>query len=138
MNKKLAVLPLSALLLSVSASVHAGICCEPPPPPCDILFDTNSDQIRSSEKAQVSALAKRMVDEPQLKITLAGHADERSFPEYNLDLALRRAWYTKRALVEQGAGDNMIHIETYGEEAPVAAGSSEPAWQKNRCVSVIE
>ncbi|MEK6806952.1 MAG: OmpA family protein [Pseudomonadota bacterium] len=138
MNKKLAVLPLSALLLSVSASVSAGMCCEPPPPRCDILFDTNNDQIRSSEKGEVAALAQRMVNEPQLKITLEGHADERSNPEYNLDLALRRAWHTKRALVAQGAGDNMIHIETYGEEAPLASGSGEPVWQKNRCVNIVE
>lgn len=138
MKKKLAVLPLFALL-SVGVMGNAWACCEPTPPPrCDILFDTNNDQIRSSEKGEVAALAQRMVNEPQLKITLEGHADERSNPEYNLDLALRRAWHTKRALVAQGAGDNMIHIETYGEEAPLADGSGEPVWQKNRCVNIVE
>ncbi len=138
MNKKLAVLPLSALLLSVSASVHAGLCCEAPPPRCDIRFDTNDDQIRASEKAKVAALAQRLVNEPQLKLNLQGHADERSTSAYNLDLALRRSWYVKRSLVSQGGGDNMISIETYGKDSPLVQGSGEKAWQLNRCVNVVE
>lgn len=66
----------------------------------------------------------------QGKVTVAGHADERGTPEYNIALGQRRADAVKSYLATKGA--NNVATVSYGEEKPAVLGHSEADYQKNR------
>lgn len=66
----------------------------------------------------------------QGKVTVAGHADERGTPEYNIALGQRRADAVKGYLASKGA--NNVATVSYGEEKPAVLGHTEADYQKNR------
>ena len=68
------------------------------------------------------------------RVRLEGHADERGTREYNLALGERRTNAIRAYLVAQGVSRSQIEVVSYGEEKPVALGSNESAWRKNRRV----
>lgn len=65
-------------------------------------------------------------------ILVEGHCDERGTREYNLALGERRANAIKQYLVSQGVPTNKVDTISYGKERPIAEGSDEAAWQRNR------
>lgn len=69
---------------------------------------------------------------PQIRVTVAGHADERGTREYNLALGERRANSAKDYLIALGVDPNRIETITFGKERPVDPRSTEDAWAKNR------
>ncbi|WP_373767862.1 peptidoglycan-associated lipoprotein Pal [Glaesserella sp.] len=66
----------------------------------------------------------------QGKVTVAGHADERGTPEYNIALGQRRADAVKSYLATKGA--NNVATVSYGEEKPAVLGHTEADYAKNR------
>ena len=77
-----------------------------------------------------------MVANPGTRIRLEGHTDERGTREYNIALGERRAKSVERAMMLRGVAKNQISVISYGEENPVALGSNEDAWAKNRRVVI--
>jgi len=69
---------------------------------------------------------------PQARIEIQGHCDERGTNNYNISLAQRRAQSTKIYLVSQGVSAKRIHTISFGEEKPFCSDSNEPCWLKNR------
>lgn len=63
-------------------------------------------------------------------VTVAGHADERGTPEYNIALGQRRANAVQNYLAQQGASN--IATVSYGEEKPAVLGHTEADYAKNR------
>lgn len=63
-------------------------------------------------------------------VTVAGHADERGTPEYNIALGQKRADAVKGYLAEKGAAN--VSTVSYGEEKPAVLGHSEADYAKNR------
>ncbi|AUI65343.1 MULTISPECIES: peptidoglycan-associated lipoprotein Pal [Glaesserella] len=66
----------------------------------------------------------------QGKVTVAGHADERGTPEYNIALGQRRADAVQSYLAAKGA--NNVATVSYGEEKPAVLGHTEADYSKNR------
>ena len=69
---------------------------------------------------------------PSLTVTIEGHCDERGTREYNLALGERRAAAARDYLLAQGVDPARIKVISYGKEKPVASGSNEESWAKNR------
>ena len=67
-----------------------------------------------------------------MRVTIAGHADERGSDEYNLALGNRRAASAKRYLENKGVDGSRLDVVSYGEERPLNPGSDEAAWAQNR------
>ncbi|MDO4698670.1 MAG: OmpA family protein [Pasteurellaceae bacterium] len=63
-------------------------------------------------------------------VTVAGHADERGTPEYNIALGERRANAVKGYLASKGVMN--VRTVSHGEEKPAVSGHSEADYQKNR------
>ena len=63
-------------------------------------------------------------------VTVAGHADERGTPEYNIALGQRRANAVQNYLAQQGASN--VATVSYGEEKPAVLGHTEADYAKNR------
>lgn len=103
-----------------------------------IYFDTDRYNIDSADAAALQTQAQYLARYPSVTITVEGHADERGTREYNLALGERRANSAKNYLVSLGVDAGRIQTVSYGKERPVALGSDEASWARNRrAVSVV-
>ena len=102
-----------------------------------VYFDYDRAEIKSEFVPVVAAHAKYLNGNPQRKVRLEGHSDERGSREYNIGLGERRAQAVRRALMLQGVTENQITTVSYGEERPAVQGSDEAAYAKNRRVELV-
>ncbi len=101
-----------------------------------IYFDYNRSTIRPEYMVLLNTHAKLLAKNPNLKVRLEGHADERGSREYNVALSEDRARSVKRLMGTQGARNSQMTILGYGEELPLVSGHNERSWQKNRRVEI--
>ncbi len=101
-----------------------------------IYFDFDRSDIKPEFMAVVQAHAQYLAQNPNVRVTLEGHTDERGSREYNIGLGNRRAQAVRRMLMFHGVADRQIVTISYGEEKPVAFGQSEEAWARNRRVEI--
>jgi peptidoglycan-associated lipoprotein len=103
-----------------------------------IYFDTDKYDIDSEDAAALRQQAQYLLQYGNVRATVEGHADERGTREYNLALGERRANAARNYLVSLGVPATRLTTISYGKERPVALGSNEEAWAKNRrAVTVI-
>jgi peptidoglycan-associated lipoprotein len=98
----------------------------------DIHFDFDKYAIRPGDAEILKASAAVLVKNPNVKIQIEGHCDERGTSEYNLALGERRANSTKNYLSSLGISAARISTISYGKERPLDPGHNEEAWAKNR------
>lgn len=98
-------------------------------------FDYDSSSLSDDARAAIDAhVALMMADGGNLR--LEGHTDERGTREYNLALGERRANAVRDYMVASGVPGYRVETISYGEENPVAYGSGESSWSKNRRVEI--
>jgi peptidoglycan-associated lipoprotein len=98
----------------------------------DIHFDFDKYDIRLGNAEILKANAAVLTNNPNVKIQIEGHCDERGTAEYNLALGERRANSTKNYLLSLGISATRISTISYGKERPSDPGHNEEAWAKNR------
>ena len=97
-----------------------------------IYFDTDLYNIDSEDAAALATQAQWLMRYPSKRATIEGHCDERGTREYNLALGERRANAAKTYLASLGVDASRLSTVSYGKERPVALGSDEASWAKNR------
>ncbi len=97
-----------------------------------VHFDFDRSNIRAEDGSVLDQKLAILQRNPNLRIRITGHADERGSDEYNLALSNRRALGAKRYLTDRGIAESRIQTSTMGEERPLAMGSNEDAWAQNR------
>jgi len=103
-----------------------------------VLFDTDSHSVDAEARAILDSQATWLLRNPAVSVTIEGHADERGTREYNLALGDRRANAAKNYLAARGVPASRMSTISWGKERPVAEGSDESAWARNRrAVTVI-
>jgi peptidoglycan-associated lipoprotein len=102
-----------------------------------VYFDLDRADIRADSTSVVAAHAAYLAKNPNQKVRLEGHADERGSREYNIGLGERRGQSVRRALALQGVAETQLSTVSYGEERPAAAGSDEMAYAANRRVEIV-
>jgi peptidoglycan-associated lipoprotein len=102
-----------------------------------IYFDYDRDEVKSEFREIVAAHGRYLAANPNARVRLEGHADERGSREYNIGLGDRRAQAVKQALLLQGAGASQNSTVSYGEERPALTGSDEESWALNRRVELV-
>jgi peptidoglycan-associated lipoprotein len=73
-----------------------------------------------------------LIDNPEVKVLIEGHADERGTPGYNIALGDRRADAVVKYLNNLGVSSSQISTVSYGEEKPVNTSHTEAAFSQNR------
>lgn len=101
-----------------------------------VYFDFDQATLKPDARALLLAHAERLKENPT-DVRLEGHADERGSREYNMALGERRANAVRDFLVLQGVRRSDLEVVSYGEERPLAMGSSESAWSQNRRVEIV-
>ncbi len=97
-----------------------------------IYFGYDSDQIQDQYITVMQEHAKYLRSNPEARIVIEGHTDERGTPEYNIALGERRARSVAGYMKNLGVDINQLSIVSYGEEKPIDPGHDEQAWSKNR------
>ena len=97
-----------------------------------IHFDLDKSNLRSDDMGVLDQKVAILQANPDLRIRIGGHCDERGSDEYNLALGNRRAQAAKQYLVSHGIDASRIETQSWGEERPLVDGHDESAWSQNR------
>jgi peptidoglycan-associated lipoprotein len=98
----------------------------------DVNFEFDSSVLDEDARAKLDENASWLSDNPETKVVVEGHCDERGTNEYNLALGERRAQSVFSYLRTAGVSAEQMSTISYGEELPLDDGHSESAWAKNR------
>ncbi len=101
-----------------------------------IYFGYDSSDINPEYRSVIKAHAEYLVQNPNIVITLEGHADERGSREYNLALGEKRAQSIRQMMTLLGVAIRQIRLISYGEEQPQVEGHDDASWQQNRRVEI--
>ena len=98
-----------------------------------VHFDFDKYDIRPGEDTDVMEEKLAIMQaNPNLRLEITGHADERGTDEYNMALGMRRSNSAKQFMVDRGIDESRITVRSRGEEEPLDPGSNEDAWALNR------
>ena len=97
-----------------------------------INFEYDQAVIRAADQGTLDRKAAILGANPNVKVQISGHADERGSDEYNLALGNRRAAAAKRYLENKGIDTSRMDVVSYGEERPLNPGHDEAAYAQNR------
>jgi outer membrane protein OmpA-like peptidoglycan-associated protein len=100
-----------------------------------LMFDFNSDQMRSVARHNLDELARSIDRYPDTDLLIAGHTDAIGTDSYNQGLSERRADAAARYLESQGVRTR-IQTRGLGEREPVATNDTDAGRQLNRRVEV--
>lgn len=97
-----------------------------------IYFEYDKNNVTDEFAEMLQAHAKFLVKNPNVKIMIEGHCDERGTPEYNIALGERRAKSVRKYLTTLGVENSQISMVSYGEEKPIDKTRTESGFSKNR------
>lgn len=103
-----------------------------------VHFAFDSASVDSATQHDIMmANAAWLLENPNVRLIVEGHCDERGTRRYNLALGQRRAEAARAELVALGVDFARMEIVSYGEELPVNPQSNEAAWRENRRAEFI-
>ena len=103
-----------------------------------VFFDFDAYSLDAEDRATLDAQAEWLNRNPNVRVTIEGHADERGTREYNLALGDRRANAARDYLQSRGIAASRMQTLSWGKERPAVEGSNESAWAQNRrAVTVV-
>ena len=101
-----------------------------------LLFDFDSDALRSNARENLRNLAESLQKSPNTNVMIVGHTDAQGTDSYNQGLSERRAAAAAAFLAEQGVARSRLIVRGRGESEPVASNDAEPGRAQNRRVEV--
>lgn len=104
-----------------------------------ILFDFDKADIKSESAATIKEIATLLNNNPDLKLFIVGHTDNKGSLDYNTNLSQKRAEAVVAILVsEHSIESSRITPKGLAFLAPVASNSTEEGRAKNRRVELVE
>jgi peptidoglycan-associated lipoprotein len=97
-----------------------------------VYFDFDKYEVRDDGIPTLVSQASWLRRYPQVMVRIEGNTDERGTREYNFALGARRAAAIKDYMVAHGISPSRIETVSYGKEHPIALGSTEDDYAKNR------
>lgn len=97
-----------------------------------IYFDFDRSSVSSEFSEVLNAHGEYLVEHPNVRVMIEGHADERGTPEYNIALGERRAKAVAKYLQSMGVSPSQMSIVSYGEEKPLDFSRTDAGFGKNR------
>ena len=98
----------------------------------DVHFEFDKSTLTSLAKGLLDDNAKKLKENPGIRVVIEGHCDERGSREYNIALGERRAMSVRNYLSSLGIDEKKMKTISYGEERPLDPGHNERAWSLNR------
>lgn len=105
----------------------------PPPATTVFYFETNKSDIVAEDLLHLSEHAAFLSANPEATLVISGHADMRGSTLYNEVLSKKRADAVVEVLLQFGAPENQILVQSFGEDAPL---NERNRWDENRRVEL--
>jgi outer membrane protein OmpA-like peptidoglycan-associated protein len=102
-----------------------------------ILFDTDSDVIRSESRPVLEEVLSVFKSEPEWKLTIEGHTDATGSDTHNQTLSQKRAESVAAYLRSGGIDAGRLKTVGFGESKPVADNDTELGRAQNRRVELV-
>ena len=127
------------LTACVDAGAQAQIrAVAPAPEPeivkVDLYFDSNSSRLKADAAKLLQEKAELMKPVGAWAITLEGHTDRWGTPEYNADLAKRRANNVKQFLMDLGVPETSVTVDVIAQDGAVCDKPNRECQKLNRRV----
>ena len=103
----------------------------------DLYFGYDAYDLSPTERATLQANANWLQSNPQAKVEIEGHCDDRGTVEYNLALGAKRARAVQEYLISLGVQSERLSTISYGEELPLCGEEADQCWQQNRRVHFL-
>lgn len=97
-----------------------------------VYFDFDRSEVKPQYLVMLNGVARKLKDNPAMKLSLEGHTDEAGSREYNVALGQRRSEAVRQVFLRSGVPQAQLEAVSYGEEKPAMAGDSAEAGRKNR------
>lgn len=99
----------------------------------NIYYDLDKAEIREDAARELDKLVTILEDNPELKIELSSHTDDRADDDYNMKLSQRRARSAVDYIISQGIGSDRLIAKGYGESKLIIPNAkTEEEHQVNR------
>jgi peptidoglycan-associated lipoprotein len=102
-----------------------------------IHFPYDSFEIVGENRDILKNNIQILKDNDNISIQLEGHCDERGGIQYNLALGEKRANAVKQQVLAGGIAGSRVTTISMGKERPIAPGSGEEVWSKNRRANFV-
>lgn len=86
----------------------------------NVYFATNKWDLSGVATEELDKLAVILKENPNLKIEVAGHADQRGSASYNLWLSNKRSNAVRDYLIRKGVGASQLEVKGYGAGTPAS------------------
>lgn len=104
-----------------------------------ILFDVNSDKIKSESYGTLKEIAGVLTENPSIKVKIIGHTDSDGDDNANLELSKKRSTAVKAALVKEfGINEASLETDGKGESVPVDKNTTSEGKANNRRVEFVK
>ncbi len=98
----------------------------------NIFFETDKYVLKPESKAELNKLISFMKTNPNVKIEISGHTDNRGSKEHNMKLSLNRAKAVYDYLVNHGIAASRLTYKGYGYDKPIATNDTPEGRALNR------
>ncbi|GIV25057.1 MAG: hypothetical protein KatS3mg026_0749 [Bacteroidia bacterium] len=102
----------------------------------NIFFDFDKATLRPESKAELERVYQILVENPKMKVRIAGHTDSMGSDEYNQRLSEARAKSVYEYLIQRGISADRLSYIGYGESRPIDTNDTEEGRQNNRRVEL--
>jgi len=102
-----------------------------------IHFEYNKDKIKPESFPILDAVVDILNKNPDIKLEVQGHTDNRGSSTYNKDLSNRRSASVKKYLVSHGVPAERLTSMGYGFDRPIVDNSTEQNRALNRRVQFV-
>ena len=116
-----------------TAKVDENGCWGPP----EILFDFDSDKIKSQYYTALGVIVAVLERNPGLKLEIQGNTDNIGPESYNQMLSKKRALAVKGFLVSKGIERQRLKTVGYGASKNVASNQNEEGRALNRRIDFV-
>lgn len=105
--------------------------------PQDVLFATDSAALRPDLARDIQAVGQNLLQYPNSRIEVIGHADNSGSAAYNQDLSQRRAVAVAQGIQSVGVPSGRVAAFGRGEDQPIASNLTPEGRAQNRRVEII-
>lgn len=101
-----------------------------------LSFAAGSSVLNGKAKQALASVSKALIDNPEIRIAIMAHTDNKGDASKNMGLSKARAQAVVQHFVQQGVSANRLIAEGYGELLPLVQNVSDSDRAKNRRVEI--
>ena len=101
-----------------------------------VTFDTSKWEIKPRYYPRLNSVVTILQKNPDLRLEIEGHTDNRGSAEYNQRLSENRAKAVMEYLIARGIASNRLSARGYGFERPAASNATAAGRAQNRRVEL--